>query len=258
MTEFASSVSPLVHEGARVGDGCEIGPLAIVEEGAVVGNGCVLEPFSRVCSAARLGDGVRLGQGAVVGTAPQHIAWKGELAPCRIGDNVRIGEYATVSGGMFGCTVVGDGCFLMAYSHVGHDAELEGGVLLANGVQLAGHVRVGAGANIGGGTLVHQHVRIGTFAFVAGGIRLEKDLAPWSKAMGEPPRWAGINRIALERAGWSSEQIQSAGSVLRVLFRSRLLLEDALARIVAGSSAEAAEMTQFCKEIRRGLLRPKR
>lgn len=251
-------MASLVHPRARVGEGCSIAPLAIVEEGAVLGNGCVLEPFSRVCSAARLGERVRLGQGAVVGGAPQHLAWKGEAAPCMVGDGVRIGEYATVSGGMFGTTLVGDGCFLMSYSHVGHDAELERDAILANGVQLAGHVRVGAFANIGGGTLVHQHVRIGAYAFVAGGIRLEKDLAPWSRAMGEPPRWAGINKVGLERAGWSPERIAAAASSLRVLFRKGLLLDDALSRIGSEPAGDASELVLFCKEIRRGLLRPKR
>lgn len=224
----------------------------------MLGSGCVLEPFSRVCSAARLGERVRVGQGAVVGSPPQHLAWKGEAAPCRVGDGVRIGEYATVGGGMFGTTVVGDGCFLMAYSHVGHDAELEHDAILANGVQLAGHVHVGACANIGGGTLVHQFVRIGPYAFVAGGIRVEKDVAPWSRAMGEPPRWAGINRVGLERAGWSPTRITAAASSLRVLFRGGLLLEDALARLGAEPSEDASELVRFCREIRRGLLRPKR
>lgn len=232
--------------------------MAIVEDGAVLGADCVLEPFSRVCSSARLGDGVRLGQGAIAGGAPQHLAWKGEAAPCEIGGGTRIGEYATINGGMFGTTRLGEGCFVMAYAHVGHDAWLDDGCIVANGVQLAGHVRLGRGANIGGGTLVHQRVRVGSHAFVAGGLRLERDVAPWSRAMGEPPRWAGINRVALERNGWSRDRIASTESVLRILFRRGLRLEDAMARLEGESSPEAAELAAFCKEVGRGLLRPAR
>lgn len=236
--------------------GCSLGPMAIVEEDAVLGSGCVLEPFARVCAGTRLGDRVRLGQGAVVGGAPQHSAWRGERAACEVGSDVRLGEYATVNGGMFGATRVGDGAFVMAYAHVGHDAELGARAILANAVQLAGHVRVGTGANIGGGTLVHQHVRVGDLAFVAGGLRLERDAAPWSRIMGEPARWAGINRIGLERDGWTRERIAMTESVLKIVFRSGLPLDGALARLASIDSSEAMELARFCKENGRGLLRP--
>lgn len=246
----------LVHPDAEIGAGCAIGPFAIVEEGAVVGRGCVLEPFARVCREARIGDGTRLGQGAIVGGAPQHLAWSGGPAPCVVGRDVRLGEYATVHGGMAAATDIGDGAMVMAYAHVGHDCVVGSGAVVANAVQLAGHVRVGRGANLGGGTLVHQHVRIGEYAFVAGGIRLDADLAPWSKALGSPARWSGLNRIALERAGWGRARIAAAESALRRVFRKRLRLEEAIGMLIAGATEEDRELAAFCKEGGRGLLRP--
>lgn len=257
MTENVSTLA-LVHPDARLGPGCLLGPMAVVEAGAVLGSGCVLEPFSRVCGDAILGARVRLGQGAVVGGAPQHSAWGGEAAPCVVGDDARLGEYATVHGGFYGVTRVGIGAFVMSYAHVGHDCDVGEGAILANAVQLAGHVRVGDRANIGGGTLVHQHVRIGAFAFVAGGIRVERDVAPWSRVMGEPARWCGINRIALERASWSAQRIASASECLRVLFRRGARLDEAVQRLSAMGSSEAVELAAFCREDGRGLVRPQR
>lgn len=250
------SAASLVHPRARVGEGCRFGSMAIVEEDSVLGDGCVLEPFARVCAGARLGDRVRLGQGAVVGGAPQHAGWRGERAPCEIGDDVRLGEYATVNGGMFGTTRLGNGTFVMAYAHVGHDAEVGARAILANGVQLAGHVRIGAAANLGGGTLVHQRTRVGELAFVAGGLRLERDAAPWSRIMGEPARWAGVNRVGLQRAGWTDDSVRMAESVLRVVFRSGLSLEAALDRLASMDASEARELAAFCREDGRGLVRP--
>lgn len=256
MTETVATGRALVHPGAAIGAACSIAPMAIVEDGAVVGDGAILEPFSRVCSGARLGDGVRLGQGAVVGCPPQHHAWDGRPAPSSIGDGVRIGEYATISGGMTGPTLVGAGTLVMAYAHVGHDCVLGRKVVMANGVQLAGHVRVGDGANIGGGTLVHQRVRIGNLAFVAGGLRLELDLAPWSKAMGVPARWAGLNRIALAREGWDRERILCVESLLRTVFRRGLRLVESLERLDAVEGPDSGLLAAFCREVERGLLRP--
>jgi UDP-N-acetylglucosamine acyltransferase len=249
------SSGALVSTSAIVGERCTFGPCSIVEAGAVLGDDCVLEPFSRVCGEARLGNGVRLGQGAVVGGAPQHRDWDGRPAPCVVGSDSRIGEYATLHGGMRGATKVGDRVMIMSYAHLGHDTLVEDEAIVANGVQLAGHVRIGKGANLGGGTLVHQHVRVGEYAFVAGGLRLDLDVVPWSKVMGSPARWCGINRIALERAGWDSTGIADAETALRLLLRRGLRLEEAIEALERGGR-QARDLARFCREDGRGLVRP--
>lgn len=255
MTETVS-IRALVDPAASIGAGCVLGPMAVVEAGAVLGAGCVLEPFARVCAGTVLGDRVRMGQGAVVGGIPQHASWNGEPSPCVLGDDVRLGEYATVHGGFFGITRVDSGALLMAYAHVGHDCQVGQGAILANAVQLAGHVQIGERVNIGGGTLVHQRVRVGALAFVAGGLRVERDVAPWSRILGEPARWAGINRTGMLRNGWTAERIAAADECLRVLFRRGLRLEEALERMGTMASDEAAALTDFCRENGRGLIRP--
>lgn len=249
------SSEAFVSPSATVGERCTVGPCSIVEAGAVLGDDCVLEPFSRVCADARLGDRVRLGQGAIVGGAPQHRDWSGQAAPCSVGCDTRIGEYATLHGGMRGATTVGARVMVMAYAHLGHDTRVEDDAVIANGVQLAGHVRIGRGANLGGGTLVHQNVRVGELSFVAGGLRLDQDVVPWSKVMGSPVRWCGINRIALERAGWEVARIAAAESALRTLLRRGLLLEGAIQALEQGGE-EALRLAQFCREDGRGLVRP--
>lgn len=248
--------APWIHPGAEVGAGCQLAPWSIVEDGAVVGDGCVLEPFARVCRGARLGGKVRLGQGSVVGGAPQHLAWNGDPVECVVGAGARIGEYATVHGGMSRPTSVGEGAFLMSYVHVGHDAVVGPSAIVANGVQLAGHVVVGEGANLGGGTLVHQGVRVGERAFVAGGLRLDRDVPPWSRVMGQPARWAGLNRIALEREGWTRERIAGAETSLRVLLRRGLRVDQALTVLADLKTREAAVLREFVQEGGRGIIRP--
>ena len=251
----AGSSDGFVSSTAIVGERCAFGPCAIVEDGAVLGDDCILEPFARVCAGARIGSRVRLGQGSVVGGAPQHRDWDGGAAPCVVGSDARLGEYATVHGGMRSPTFVGERAMIMAYAHLGHDGRVEDDAVVANGVQLAGHVRIGKGANLGGGTLVHQHVRVGEFAFVAGGIRLDLDVAPWSKVMGAPARWCGINRIGLERAGWDPTRIADAEAALRTLFRRGLRREEAIEALERGGP-QARELARFCKEDGRGLVRP--
>jgi UDP-N-acetylglucosamine acyltransferase len=251
----AVSSDGFVSSTAIVGERCAVGPCAIVEDGAILGDDCVLEPFARVCAGARVGSRVRLGQGSVVGGAPQHRDWDGAPASCVVGSDSRLGEYATVHGGMRSPTFVGERAMIMAYAHLGHDCRVEDDAVIANGVQLAGHVRIGKGANLGGGTLVHQNVRVGEWAFVAGGLRLDLDVAPWSKVMGAPARWCGTNRLGLERAGWDHARIAAAESALRILFRRGLRLDEAV-EVLERGGPQAQDLARFCKEDGRGLVRP--
>lgn len=247
----------VVDPSARIGAGCELGPFCVVEADAVVGDGCVLEPFSRVCRGTVLGREVRLGQGAVVGGLAQ-VTGIVVGGTCQVGDKARIGEYATVHASKDqGCaTLLEAGCMVMAYAHVAHDCRIGERAVLANAVQLAGHVEIGRGAFVGGGTLVHQFVNVGEHAFAAGGIRLERDLVPWSRAMGEPPRWAGPNTVGLRRSD-GAPSVQEASEVLRILFRNGHSLDAAVGELTNFGSEAAKRLLAFLERSRRGLLRPR-
>lgn len=256
---MTSGVDPraVVDPSARIGAGCVLGPFCVVESDVELGDACVLEPFSRVCRGTTLGNGVRLGQGAVAGGLAQ-VTGIVEGGICRVGDMARIGEHATVhaSKDPGRATVLEAGCMVMAYAHVAHDCRIGERAVLANAVQLAGHVQVDRGAFVGGGTLVHQFVNVGEHAFAAGGIRLERDLAPWSRAMGEPPRWAGTNTVGLRRSH-DAPSVQDASEVLRILFRKGNSLDAAVAELTNFGSEAAKRLLVFLERSRRGLLRPR-
>ena len=245
----------VVDPTAKIGRGCVLGPFCVVEAGAELGEGCILEPFARVCRNSTLGSGVRLGQGAVVGGLPQ-VTGIERAGGCAIGDRTRLGEYATVhsSADPDGCTSIGPDAMVMAYAHVGHDCSIGSAVVLANGVQLAGHVGIDRGSFVGGAALVHQFVVVGEFAFVAGGIRLDRDLAPWSRAMGEPARWAGTNLVGLRRSTQAPD-VAEASAALRIVFRKGLGLDQATTILTNSGDDASARLLVFLARSRRGLLR---
>ncbi|MBK8803527.1 MAG: hypothetical protein IPN71_16005 [Fibrobacteres bacterium] len=258
MSEASASIDPhaAVHPSAKLGDGCVVGPFCVVEPECIVGDGCVLEAFSRICAGAVVGANSRIGQGASVGGLAQ-VRGLISGGGCRLGEGVRVGEYATIHASSVpdGWTTIEDEAMVLAYAHVAHDCRVGARSVLANGVQLGGHVQVGADAFLGGGAHVHQFVAVGDLAFVAGCLRLDRDLAPWSRALGEPPRWAGTNRVALARTPGAPDRAQ-AEDCLRTLFRRGLLVEAALERLHASDSPTAAALAIFVKASRRGLLRP--
>lgn len=258
MIHASGSIDPraVVHPSASLGAGCIVGPFAIVESECVLGEGCLLEPFARVCTRTQLGPGSRIGQGASVGGLAQ-VRGLESGGGCRLGEGVRVGEYATIHASSVPGheTVVENGAMVLAYAHVAHDCLVGARTVLANGVQLGGHVEVGQDAFLGGGAHVHQFVKVGNLAFVAGCLRLDRDLAPWSRALGEPPKWAGTNRVALARTPGAPDRSEVEES-LRILFRRGFLLSEAIDRLALLGTHPAMELTRFIQGGRRGLLRP--
>ena len=124
----------------------------------------------------------------------------------------------TVKGG--GVTKVGSDCLLMACSHIAHDCDIDDGVILANNVLLAGHVKVGRRANISGSAAAHHFVTIGEFAYVGGLTRLVQDVPPYVIIEGHPSRVRDLNKIGMRRGGVPEEEIELLRDVFRRVFRS--------------------------------------
>jgi len=209
----------LVHPSASLPPDAQVGPYALVDEDVEVGAGVSIGPFCHLLPGTRLEDGVSLADGVVVGGRPQDLKYRGEKTATRIGKGSQLREYVTVNRGTSasGLTSVGADCLLMAYTHVGHDSEVGDRVILANAVHLGGHVTVGEGAIVSGITGVNQFVSIGAGAFIGGGLRAIKDVLPFTKGLGDPMRYGGINPKGLQRQGYPTSSEGWLKSAYRVL-----------------------------------------
>ncbi|MBI2537857.1 MAG: acyl-ACP--UDP-N-acetylglucosamine O-acyltransferase [Gemmatimonadetes bacterium] len=223
----------IVDPGAALGPDVVVGPYCIVGPGVQIGAGTTVGPHAVIQRDTTLGAGCAVGPGAVLGADPQDFKYQGEATSLDIGDETRIREYATLHRGTAatGKTVVGKRCYLMAYVHVAHDCVIEDDVVIANAVQLAGHVYVEANATIGGLTPIHQFVRIGRFALVGGGSRVPQDVPPFTRAAGNPMKLYGINSLGLVRAGFPAEVRAALKHAYRLLFNSTLSLSQAVERL---------------------------
>jgi len=221
----------VVGPGARLGDGVEIGPYAVVEAGAEIGDGCAIGAHAVVGRYVRMGAGNSVGAGAVIGGDPQDLGFKAATESyVRIGNGNRIREHCTVhrAAKAGGETVLGDDCFLMVGSHMGHDSRLGNRVIMANDVHLGGHVEVGDGAFLGGGTLVHQLVKVGRMAVTQGNSSLSKSVPPYLMASGLNTV-VGLNVVGLKRAGFSSAERAEIKDAFDGLFRSGRNVSQAIA-----------------------------
>ncbi len=170
--------------------------------------------------------------GASIGTKPQALSFRGEKTFVRIGSNCEIREFVTINSSLHedSCVEIGDRAMLMAYCHIAHNCTLGNNVIMSNNATLAGHVTVEDFAIVGGMTPVHQFVRIGSYAMVGGLSRVTHDVPPYTIGAGIPFKFGGLNRIGLKRRGFSLETRQELAKAFRLLYRSKLHLEEALTR----------------------------
>jgi UDP-N-acetylglucosamine acyltransferase len=220
----------IVDKTSEIAKDAEIGPFAIVGPGCIVGPGSIIEPRATLQQNVRLGSNVTVGIGSVLGGKPQDLKFRGEVTHVEIGDHTVIREYVTINRGTSQSfkTTVGAHCFVMSYSHLAHDCHVGDNVIMSNATQLAGHVTVEEYVIISGVCAVHQFVKIGRHAFIGGMSRVQKDVPPFVKAVGNPIQLFGLNSVGLRRRGFSDDVIAELKKAYRLLFRSELNVSQAL------------------------------
>jgi UDP-N-acetylglucosamine acyltransferase len=250
----------VVHPDARLHETVEVGPYAIIGPKVTIGEGTRVGPHAVIEGRTTLGARNRVFQFASVGAAPQDLKYAGEDTELVIGDENTIREFATLNIGTVGgggATRVGNRNLFMNYSHVGHDCVVGNGNIFANSSALAGHVEVADFVILGGLSAVHQFTRLGKHSFIAGGAMVVLDVPPYCTAQGDRAELAGLNTVGLSRHGFTEEQQARIKEAYKVLFRSKLTLSEAVAKLRAelGGNPEIDHLLDFVSSSKRGLTR---
>lgn len=259
---MAARIHPtaVIDPSAELADGVTVGPHAVIGARVVVGEGTEIGGGAHVLGPTRLGSGNRVFPHACVGFEPQDLKYRGEEVFLEVGDRNHFREFSTVhrgTAGGGGVSRVGDDNLFMAYSHVGHDAQVGSRTVFVNGATLAGHVEVGDDAVIGAFSAVHQFCRVGRHAYVGGYTVVTMDALPFVKTVGMKATCYGLNAIGLRRKGVPSESIARLRRALRYLVHSGLNTTQALARIEAelAGDPEVDFLAEFVRGSRRGFIK---
>ena len=254
----------IVAEGAVVPASCTIGPYSIVGANVVLGEDCELVSHVILDGHTTFGNGNRIFSFACIGIAPQDLKYAGEPTRVEIGDNNSIREYVTISRGTAGgggTTRIGSNCLIMAYTHIGHDSRIGDHCILANSATLAGHVIVEDYATVGALCPVHQFCRIGRHSYIGGGTTITQDVLPYSLTSIERNNHAyGLNKVGLERRGFTPQQLKELRTAYRTLLAAKLNTTDALAAIresiASGHAGEhVAYLAEFIANSQRGIIK---
>jgi UDP-N-acetylglucosamine acyltransferase len=260
--EPSIAASAIVSGDVVLSSDVVIGPYAIIGPHVSIGAGTVIGPHVRIEGPTTIGERNRFVGQASIGTDPQDLKFKGEKTELRIGNDNTFREFVTMNRGTVGgggLSSIGSHNFFMAYSHVAHDCHVGSHTIFANNATLAGHVDVADFATIGAFSAVHQFCRVGEHAFIGGGTIATQDVLPFVKTVGNRPASTyGVNHIGLERKGFAKETIEALQRAYRLLIRSKLRAEEALARIEAELGdlhPEVRYFVEFVRSSKRGIIR---
>jgi len=250
----------VVSSEAQLGEGVQIGPYAIIGPDVNIGPNTFIGPHAVIERHTDIGDNCRILQFASIGGDPQDLKYRGEDTRVIIGNNNVIREFVTINRATsadIGVTEIGDNNLIMAYCHVAHNCKLGDFVVMANSANLAGHIHIDDYAIIGGLTGIHQFTRVGRHAFVGGASAIARDVPPFTTVAGNHAKPYGLNIVGLRRRGFAEETLKALKQAYKLVYRSSLLLTDALRRIRAEvpDIPEVRQFVEFIEKSERGICR---
>ena len=249
----------VIAPGARVPASCEIGPYCTIGPEVELGEECRLISHVVIDGRTRVGAKSTFFPFGAIGMAPQDLKYKGEPTEVAIGEANTIRECVTISRGTVGgggVTRLGSGNLLMAYVHIGHDSQVGSQCILANNATLAGHVTIEDHVTLGAFCPVHQHCVVGAYSFIGGGTIVTQDVLPFSLTSARRENKAfGINKIGLERRGFTPERIKTLQKAYRLLLAAKLNTTQAVEKIRELEGDDVALLVKFIEGSERGVIK---
>jgi len=221
----------IIDSGVKRGDGVFVGDWTKIQgdvtigQNTVIGDNVIIAGFITIGTNVIIGHGARIignvmiGDNTIVSAAfiggpAEHTHEKQDVfhpaGHILIGCNTIIREFVTIHHSTeTPATVVGNKCFLMVHSHVGHDAQLEDGVIISPGGKVGGFAKVCQNAYIGMHSAIHQNSTIGAYTMIGQGAIVVKDVPPFYTVVGNPAKFLQINRRGMERQNFGDEEIRA-------------------------------------------------
>lgn len=243
----------IIEDGAKLGENVEIGAYCYIGSEVEIGDACIVEHHATVDGCTKMGKNNRVFPYAFVGGKTHDLKFKGGKPGLIIGDGNVFREYVTVhmatADNTF--TKIGNNNFFLAYGHIAHDCIVEDNVILSAHAALGGHVQVKNHAVIGWGSGVHQFCRVGDYAMLSAASKSVKDIPPFMMADGSPAAVCAINKLNMQRNGFSEDEINAAFFAFKTIYKKGLSRKHALDALQE-SSYSSQNVTQmilnFAKE----------
>lgn len=252
MTKIHSSA--IIENGAELADGVEVGAYAYIGADVKIGEGTIVAHHATVDGNTIVGKDNQIYPYAFIGGKTHDLKYKGGTPGLIIGDGNVFREYttahlATADGTN---TIIGNNNNILAYSHIAHDCIVGNNIVMSSHAALGGHVIVEDYAVVGWGSGAHQFCRIGAYAMLSASSKLVKDLPPFFMADGSPAEVCAINKINMQRNGFTVEEIDIAYSAFKLIYKRRLARSHAIEELSARNEASPSRVIKAILEFSRG------
>jgi UDP-N-acetylglucosamine acyltransferase len=248
----------IIESGANIAADVEIGPYSVIGSNVVIGKGTRVGPHVVINGDTQIGENNRFFQFSSIGEENQDKKYQGEATKTVIGDNNIIREFVTIHRGTTqdnGVTQIGNDNLVMAYVHIAHDCNIANHCILANNATIAGHVVLEDYVILGGFTGIHQFCRVGAHVFTSISAAIVKDIPPFVMADGRPAIPRGLNSEGLKRRGFSVDDLKAIKTAYKILYRSKLTLQQALTEMKQINQPHVQQMVTFIEASSRGIIR---
>ena len=253
-----------VHPSAVVEPGAEIDEDVVIEAFCYLGpevrieRGCRLHHHCTVEGNVVMGEENEVFPYALIGGMTHDLKFEGGAPGLRIGNRNVFREYVTIHPATKDgdATIIGSDNVLLAYSHIAHDCQVGDHLVMSSHSALGGHVEVGDHANVGWGVGVHQFCRLGSHCMASACSKVVQDIPPFVLADGSPAEGRAINKVGMERAGFSVEAIEVGRLVFKLLYKEGLNRSQAMQELASRPESKhpvAREMVEFLERSGRGL-----
>ena len=219
----------IIDKRAKISSNVNIGPYSIIGPDVEIEENTIIHSHVNLEGNTKIGKNNQIFPFSSIGTPPQDLKYKGEKNKLIIGDNNRFREYVNINPGTEkggGLTRIGDNNLFMVYCHVAHDCNISNNIVLANNVQVGGHVKIEKNAVVGGSCAIHQFSRIGESAMIGGMTGVLSDVIPFGLSMGNRNNLMGLNLIGLRRSKVSNENIKKIQTMYEIVFKSKNFREN--------------------------------
>jgi UDP-N-acetylglucosamine acyltransferase len=247
----------VIDDSAIIGDNASIGAYTVIGKNVVIGSNVIIGSNVFI-EHAQIDNNCKIYNSVSIGTAPQDLSYNDEPSKVYIGSGTTIREFVTLNRATkkTGKTIIGKNCYFMTSSHIAHDCRIGDNVIMANCSAAGGHVEIGDNAFISGLVGIHQFTKIGKDTMTGVGAAVTMDIIPYVLCAGDRVKLDGLNLVGMRRRKISSEEINAVKEAYRILFKSKLLLDNALSKLEQMQSTCVKDIVQFIKESKRGIARP--
>lgn len=262
--EFDQEIHPtaIVHPQAQLGKNIKIGAYSVIGKSVEIGEGTEVGNHVNITGLTKIGKLNKIFHFSSIGEQPQDMKYNDQETFLEIGHRNTIREFCTLNTGTTEGnekTIIGNDNWIMAYVHIAHDCIVKNNAILANGVNLAGHVEIDDFVVLGGLTGIHQFCKIGAHSITMGGTLLSQDVPPYVRAVsrGGNAFPNGINSEGLKRRGFSAQAILDIKKGYKIIYMKDNNIDDAKEDLIKlmDSSKEVGLYLDFIERSKRGLIR---